>query len=90
MVKATFDLAQIDRTGLTHIKELDNPTSISKCLRAGTGPNIWKFQQKEDPTIRKVKGLVKRGQFDTYRVDLNEKGEICTYTEKLKRSSDPA
>ena len=40
MVKVTFDLAQNDRTGLTHVKELENPTSMSKGLRAGRSPSI--------------------------------------------------
>ena len=79
MVKATFDLAQIDGTGSTHVKELKGQACINKGLRVGKGTSIWKFWQEEDPTIQKVKGLVKKGQFDTYKVDPNEKGEIGAY-----------
>ena len=38
----------------------------------------------EDPTITKVKELVKKGQFDTYKADLNEKGEIRAYAKNRK------
>ena len=78
MVKATFDLAQVDRTGSIQIKESAGRVNISKGLQAGKGHNVWKLRQEEDPTIQKVKELVKKGHFDTYKVDPNEKGEICT------------
>ena len=60
VVKATFDLAQVDRTGLNLAVEPECPTGISKGLWAGRGPSIWKFRQEEDPTVKKIKGLVKR------------------------------
>ena len=84
MVKATFDLAQIDRTRLTMVKEPENSKFIHKGLRAGRGPNIWKLRQEEDPTICKVKGLVKKGQFDAYKVGPDEKGEIRAYAKNRK------
>ena len=43
MVKATFDLAQIDQTELITIKESNSPKCINKGLRAGKGPNVWKL-----------------------------------------------
>ena len=43
MVKATFDLTQIDQTGLITIKESKGPKCINKGLRAGKGPNVWKL-----------------------------------------------
>ena len=84
MVKATFDLAQIDQTGLITIKESEGPKCINRGLRAGKGPNVWKLWQEEDPTIRKVKALVKKGQFDTYKISPDEKGEIRAYTKNRK------
>ena len=32
MVKTTFDLAQVDRTGLVHREEFENPIGVSKGL----------------------------------------------------------
>ena len=42
MVKATFNLVQVDRTRLTCVKETEGQTIISKGLQVGKGPNIWK------------------------------------------------
>ena len=84
MVKATFNLAQINWTRLTMAKESEGPKCINKGLRAGKGPNVWKLWQEEDPTIHKVKGLVKKGQFDTYKVGPDEKGEIQVYAKNQK------
>ena len=40
MVKATFDLAQVDRTGIVQVNKTQGSTVISKGLKAGRGPNI--------------------------------------------------
>ena len=42
MVKATFDLAQVNRTGLIHAQEPEGSNIINKGLRAGRGPSVWK------------------------------------------------
>ena len=84
MVKATFNLAQIDWTRLTMVTEAEDQVFLNKGLRAGKGPNVWKLRQEEDPTIQKVRDLVKKGQFDTYKVDSNEKGEIWAYAKNRK------
>ena len=84
MVKTTFDLTQINRTRLTMVTETEDQVCLNKGLRVGKGPNVWKLQQEEDPTIRKVKELVKKDQFDTYKADLNEKGEIRAYAKNRK------
>ena len=52
MVKATFDLAQMDQTGVMHVKEPEGQTCINKGLRARKGVSTWKLQQEEDPTIQ--------------------------------------
>ena len=51
MVKATFNLAQVDRTGLVHAQEPERQSVISRGLRVGRGPSVWKHRQEEDPTI---------------------------------------
>ena len=51
MVKATFDLAQVDRTGLTDAQEPRGHNIVSKGLQVGKGPSVWKHQQEEDPTL---------------------------------------
>ena len=51
MVKATFNLAQVDRTGIVCMEKTGRPHAISKGLRAGKGPSVWKYRQEEDPTI---------------------------------------
>ena len=84
MVKATFNLTQIDQTGLTTVTETEDQICLNKGLRAGKGPNVWKLRQEEDPTIRKVKELVKKGQFDTYKADPNKKGEIRAFAKNRK------
>ena len=86
MVKATFDLAQIDQTGIVHVKEPEGQTCINKSLRAGKGACTWKIRQKEDPTIRKAKALVKKFKFDTYKVDPNEK-EKFRHMLKMEKTS---
>ena len=58
MVKATFDLAKVDRTGVVDTQDSEGPNIVSKGLQAGRGPSVWKHRQEEDPTIRKVKELV--------------------------------
>ena len=42
MVKATFDLAQIDQTRFTQVKEPEGQTCIKKGLQAGKGISTWK------------------------------------------------
>ena len=42
MVKATFDLAQIDWTGLTMVTEVEDQVCLNKGLRVEKGPNVWK------------------------------------------------
>ena len=51
---------------------------------SGQGPNIWKVLQEEDPTIQKVKELVKKGQFDTCKADTHKKGKMCYYAKSQK------
>ena len=84
MVKATFDLGQVNRTGVVRTQETDGLNMISKGLRAGKGPSIWKHRQEEDPTIRQVKELIKKGHFDMYKASSQDKGEIGAFAKSRK------
>ena len=84
MVKAMFDLAQVDRTGIAYTEETGGPDAISKGLRASKGPSVWKYWQEEDPTIQRVKTLIKKGHFDTYKAGPQDPGEVRAFAKNRK------
>ena len=72
-VKATLDLARIDRTTLPDVGMMETePLVVSKGLQAGEGAQVWKQRQEEDPLIAKLKRQLEKGELE--KDSLNRQG----------------
>ena len=83
VVKATMDLAQVDRTlildpEVRDQKAVDAPF-IMKSLKAENAVRKWQRRQKEDPEIKKIILLIQEDQWTTYRYNKNESGSMKSY-----------
>ena len=70
VVKATMDLAQVDRTLILDPevrgqKAVDTPF-VMKSLKLGDATRKWIRRQNEDPEIRKIIQLIQEDEWSTY------------------------
>ena len=69
-VKATLDLARIDRTTLPDVGVNETESLlISKGLQAGKNTQVWKRRQEEDPLLAKLKGQLRKGELEKDSLD---------------------
>ena len=72
-IKATLDLARIDRTTLPDVGMIETESLlVSKGLQAGESAQLWKQRQEEDPLIVKLKKQLERGDLEKDSLDRHE------------------
>ena len=83
IIKATMDLAQVDRTLILDPevrgqKPADAPF-VMKSLKLGDATRKWKRRQNEDPEIKKIIQLLQEGEWSTYKYSKNEPDAMKSY-----------
>ena len=83
VVKATMDLAQVDRTLILDPevrgqKAVDAPF-VMKSLRLGDATRTWQRRQREDPEIKKIIELIQEDEWSTYRYSKEEPSSMKSY-----------
>ena len=83
IVKATMDLAQVDRTLILDPevrgqKAVDTPF-VMKSLKLGDATKRWQRRQNEDPEIKKIIQLMQDGDRTTYRYSKDEPSSMKSY-----------
>ena len=83
IIKATMDLAQVDRTlildpEIRGQKPADAPF-VMKSLKLGDATRKWKRRQNEDPEIKKIIQLLQEGEWSTYKYSKNEPDSMKSY-----------
>ena len=83
VVKATMDLAQVDRTLILDPevrgqKAVDAPF-VMKSLKLGDATRKWQRKQREDPEIEKIIKLIQEDEWSTYRYSRDESSSMKSY-----------
>ena len=83
VVKATMDLAQVDRTLILDPevrgqKAVDTPF-VMKSLKLGDATRKWQRRQSEDPEIKKIIQLIQDDEWTSYRYSKNDPSSIKSY-----------
>ena len=83
IIKATMDLAQVDRTLILDPevrgqKPADAPF-VMKSLKLGDAMRKWQRRQNEDPEIKKIIQLLQEGEWSTYKYNKNEPDSMKSY-----------
>ena len=82
-VKATMDLAQIDRTLILESEvrggQATDAPFVMKALGLKDDIRRWIRRQNEDPEIKKIIDLIQKGEWDSYQYSKQEADTMKSY-----------
>ena len=81
-VKATMDLAQVDRSVIVDPSVFDEQVDCHAVMKSLQGKDVirkWQQRQDRDPQIRKIVEMIKNNQWSTYKYNKREAATMKSY-----------